>query len=251
MQSETIGKLAEALSKAQGSMTAAAKDGKANYGKYATLDSVWDSARKPLADNGLAVTQATDISEAGDMMLITTLMHTSGEWIGGVYPIRPTQNTPQGMGSAITYARRYSLSALLGLTADDDDDGNAASGQQAAARQTEQRQANGNGAAKPVQVAQSNGTQDDADKPSDKQQKALHAKGMDLYGSKELWTIKRGELVKAVTKGRSESANDLTKAEMKKLLDGLDAKIKERDAEEAADEMPEGNPFEDAPEMAF
>ena len=75
MQSETIGKLAEALAKAQGSMSAAAKDGKANYGRYATLDSVWDSARKPLSDNGLAVTQATDV--AGDsMVLVTTLMHT-------------------------------------------------------------------------------------------------------------------------------------------------------------------------------
>jgi len=251
MQSETIGKLAEALAKAQGTMTAAARVGKGNYGHYATLDSVWDAARKPLAENGLAVTQATDISESGDMVMVTTLMHSSGEWIGGVYPIRPVQNTPQGMGSAITYARRYSLSAMLGLAADDDDDGSAASGQQAPARQ-----ANGNAKPAPVQVATGNGAPavqngDDSDKPSDKQQKALHAKGMDLYGSKELWTIKRAELVKAVTKGRSESANDLTKPEMKKLLDGLDAKIKARDAEDAADEMPEGNPFEDAPEMAF
>ena len=74
MQSETIGKLAEALSKAQGSMSAAARSGKGNYGYYATLDSVWDAARKPLADNGLAVTQATDISESGDMPMVTTLM---------------------------------------------------------------------------------------------------------------------------------------------------------------------------------
>ena len=258
MQSETIGKLAEALAKAQGTIEPAQMDSEnpafkqnGRNTRYASLTAMWESARKALAENGLAVTQTTDVSESGEMVMLTTLMHTSGEWIGGVYPIRPTQNTPQGMGSAITYARRYSLSALLGLTADDDDDGNAASGQQAAARQVEQRQANGNGAAKPVQVAQGNGTQDDADKPSDKQQKALHAKGMDLYGSKELWTIKRGELVKAVTKGRSESANDLTKAEMKKLLDGLDAKIKERDAEDAADEVPEGNPFDDVPEMAF
>ena len=250
MQSETIGKLAEALSKAQGSMSAAARSGKGNYGHYATLDSVWDAARKPLADNGLAVTQATDINESGDMVMITTLMHTSGEWVGGIYPIRPSQNTPQGMGSAITYARRYSLSAMLGLAADDDDDGAAASGQQAPQRQT-----NGNGA-KPanVQVATGNGAQapqngDDADKPSEKQQKALHAKGMDYYGSKENWTIKRAEIVKHVTHGRSESASDLTKAEMKVLLDGLDAKIKARNA---ADEVPEGdNPFEDAPEMAF
>lgn len=240
MQSETIGKLAEALSKAQGQMSAATKDGKANYGKYATLDSVWDAARKPLADNGLAVTQATDVAD-DSMVLITTLMHASGEWVGGVYPVRPVQNTPQGMGSAITYARRYSLSALLGLTADDD--GNAASGQQSATRQTEQRQSNVHAQ---QATAPQTGNGDDTDKPSDKQQKALHAKGMDFYGSKELWTIKRAELVKAITHGRSESASDLTKPEIKKLLDGLDAKIKERDAEIGTD-----NPFNDVPEMAF
>ena len=248
MQSETIGKLAEALAKAQGSMSAAPKDGKANYGRYATLDSVWSACRKALADNGLAVTQTTDMSESGDMVMLTTLMHASGEWIGGVYPIRPVQNTPQGMGSAISYARRYSLSALLGLTADDDDDGNAASGPQSAARQTEQRQANGNGApnAEPQQAlaqAPQNG-----EKPSDAQQKALHAKGMDYYGSKEVWTLKRAELVKHFTKGRSESSSDLTKPEIKALLDALDAKIKERDALD----LPEGdNPFADAKEMEF
>ena len=255
MQSETIGKLAEALSKAQGSMSAAAMDGNNPHfrSRYATLTAVWDACRKPLADNGLAVVQAFRVDENGLLLLVTKLVHTSGEWMLSEYPVTPQKNDPQGFGSAVTYARRYTLSSLVGVVADDDDDGNAASGQQAPARQ-----ANGNAKPAPVQVATGNGAPaaqngngDDSDKPSDKQQKALHAKGMDLYGSKELWTIKRAELVKAVTKGRSESANDLTKPEMKKLLDGLDAKIKARDAEDAADEIPEGNPFEDAPEMAF
>lgn len=246
MQSETIGKLAEALAKAQGNMSAAAKDGKANYGKYATLDSVWDAARKPLSDNGLAVTQATDM--AGDsMVLVTTLMHASGEWIGGVYPVRPVQNTPQGMGSAITYARRYSLSALLGLTADDDDDGNAASGQQAAARQAEQRQVNGNGAKPAAQPATAPAPQN-GNGPSEKQMKMLYALGIKLYG-KDHWDAKRAELVKAITKSRSDSAADMTKDEMSKILDGLKRRA---DLEDAADEIPEdANPFEDAPEMAF
>jgi len=253
MQSETIGKLAEALSKAQGSMSNAAMDGNNPHfrSRYATLTAVWDTCRKPLSDNGLAVVQAFRVDESGLLLLVTKLVHTSGEWMLSEYPVTPQKNDPQGFGSAVTYARRYTLSSLVGVVADDDDDGNAASGQQAPARQ-----ANGKPAPAPVQVATGNGAPaaqngDDSDKPSDKQQKALHAKGMDLYGSKELWTIKRAELVKAVTKGRSESANDLTKPEMKKLLDGLDAKIKARDAEDAADEMPEGNPFEDAPEMAF
>ena len=229
MQSETIGKLAEALSKAQGSMSAAARSGKGNYGYYATLDSVWDAARKPLADNGLAVTQATDISESGDMVMVTTLMHSSGEWIGGVYPVRPAQNTPQGMGSAITYARRYSLSAMLGLAADDDDDGNAASGQQSAQRQTEQRQTNGNGAkpaAQPAQAPQNDNPFNDDDKPSEAQHKMLFAVGVKVYG-KDDWEAKRAELVRAVTNGRTESSTELHKAEMKKLLDGLKKKENE------------------------
>lgn len=151
---------------------------------------------------------------------------------------------------AITSGHKYFLSKLL-MIGEGNEDGEHESAPEAPAPQNAaQRQANGNGAKPASAPAPQNGAED-ADKPSDKQQKALHAKGMDLYGSKELWTIKRGELVKAVTKGRSESANDLTKAEMKKLLDGLDAKIKERDAEEVADEVPEGSPFDDVPEMAF
>ena len=253
MQSETIGKLAEALAKAQGSMSAAAMDGNNPHfrSRYATLTSVWDACRKPLTDNGLSVVQAFRVDDNGLLLLVTKLCHTSGEWMVSEYPVTPTKNDPQGLGSAVTYARRYTLSSLVGVVADDDDDGNAASGQQAPARQ-----ANGNGKPAPVQVATGNGAPGQApqngsaaDAPSDKQQKALHAKGMDYYGSADVWKLKRAELVKAVTKGRSESASDLTKAEMKVLLDGLDAKIKARDAE---DEIPEGdNPFEDAPEMAF
>ena len=257
MQSETIGKLAEALAKAQGAMTNAAMDGEnpafkreGKPTKYATLTAIWDACRKPLTDNGLAVVQAFRVDESGMLLLVTKLAHVSGEWMVSEYPVTPTQNSPQGLGSAVTYARRYTLSSLVGVVADDDDDGNAASGQHSAQRQIEQRQANGNG--KPQQSAPAqapqNGNGDDADKPSEKQQKALHAKGMDYYGSKEAWTLKRAELVKAVTKGRSESASDLTKSGMKVLLDGLDAKIK---AQAAADEVPEGKPLDDVPEMAF
>jgi hypothetical protein len=55
-------------------------------------------------------------------------MHASGESISGRYPLRPQQQTPQGYGSALTYARRYALAAMVGVVADEDDDGNAASG---------------------------------------------------------------------------------------------------------------------------
>jgi len=127
MQSETIGKLAAALSKAQGEMAAAPKDARGNFGRYSTLDSLWDVARPVLAKHELALVQSTDITPDGRCVLVSVLTHSSGEWISGGYPVEPVQKTPQGMGSAMTYARRYSFSAMIGLTSDEDDDGNLAS----------------------------------------------------------------------------------------------------------------------------
>lgn len=127
MQSETIGKLAAALSKAQGEMAAAPKDARGNFGRYSTLDSLWDVARPVLAKYELALVQSTDITPDGRCVLLSVLTHSSGEWISGVYPVEPVQKTPQGMGSAMTYARRYSFSAMIGLTSDEDDDGALAS----------------------------------------------------------------------------------------------------------------------------
>ncbi len=127
MKSETIGNLAKALSIAQGQFEHAKKDSANPFFKstYANLASVIDAAKKPLADNGLAVIQTTEIIDA-EIVLETTLAHVSGEWINGNYPIRPIKNDPQSVGSAITYARRYAFSAITGIAADDDD-GNAGS----------------------------------------------------------------------------------------------------------------------------
>ena len=130
MQSETIGALAAALAKAQGAIKPAPMDRDNPFfkSKYATLTSLWESARAALAANGLAVTQATDFDNDGKIVLVTTLMHSSGEWIGSVYPVDPVDRKPQSLGSAITYARRYAFGALVGLSSDDDDDGNAGNG---------------------------------------------------------------------------------------------------------------------------
>lgn len=121
--------LAQALSKMQGQMTPAIKDATnpAFKSKYADLASVWEAIRKPLSDNGLSVTQQTDILDNGQMILITTVWHTSGESLVARYPLMPAQNTIQAVGSCLSYARRYSISALLGVT-QDDDDGIAGSG---------------------------------------------------------------------------------------------------------------------------
>lgn len=128
-QSDDIKELAAALSKAQGVLSGAAKDTNNPFfkTKYADLASVWDAARKPLADNGLSVCQTTKM-EGGEVCLITTLMHSSGQWVAGEMTLAPAKRDPQGYGSAITYMRRYALAAIVGV-APDDDDGNDASRQ--------------------------------------------------------------------------------------------------------------------------
>lgn len=127
-KSESIAKLAEALSKAQGAMRNALKDSSNPYFKsnYADLASVSDACRKELAINGLAVSQLPEM-RGGRLVLSYILMHSSGEWLCGEIEMNPVKSDPQGIGSAITYARRYSLAAIVGI-ATEDDDGNAASG---------------------------------------------------------------------------------------------------------------------------
>ena len=128
-QSENINELASALAKAQGEMQAAIKDSVNPFfkSKYADLGSVWDAARPVLSKNGLCVIQSTEI--LGDkIVMVTTLAHSSGQWMKSYLPLNPSKNDSQGVGAAITYLRRYSLSALVGVVCDDDDDGETAVG---------------------------------------------------------------------------------------------------------------------------
>jgi hypothetical protein len=122
MQSESIAALAAALSKAQADITGALKDSSNPFfkSKYADLASCWDACRKQLAANGLCVIQTTGMTDAG-LVLITTLAHSSGEWMRGVLPVVTKDNGPQAQGSGITYARRYALAAIVGLAQIDDD----------------------------------------------------------------------------------------------------------------------------------
>lgn len=125
MQSEQINELASALAKAQGEILPAIKDSKNPFFKssYADLSSVWTACKEPLSKNGLAVMQTMDFKE-GTNILITTLAHASGQWVRSFLPIMSEKNNAQGIGSAITYMRRYALSAMVGITCDEDDDGN-------------------------------------------------------------------------------------------------------------------------------
>jgi hypothetical protein len=128
MMSEAINEISAALAKAQGQIEGASK-GKVNpafKSKYADLASIWDACREPLSANGLAVLQIPNETADG-MMLVTMITHSSGQWFRSSYPVRPVQATPQGLGSALTYSRRYSLMAMVGI-APEDDDGEAAMG---------------------------------------------------------------------------------------------------------------------------
>jgi hypothetical protein len=122
-QSQSIIELAKALSKMQGELTSVPKSSTNPFfkSKYADLDAVWDTIRKPLSSNGLSVIQTT-YDQNDKIYLETMLLHTSGEWVKSYLPINAKESSPQAIGSAITYARRYAMSAMLGVSADEDDD---------------------------------------------------------------------------------------------------------------------------------
>jgi hypothetical protein len=128
--SEQINEIAAALAKAQGQIQPAAKDktNPAFRSRYADLTSIWEACRAPLTENGIAVVQMPVDSTDGRVALVTTLLHSSGQFISSMVSTRLVKDDPQGVGSALTYLRRYSLAAMVGVVADEDDDGNAASG---------------------------------------------------------------------------------------------------------------------------
>lgn len=128
MKSESIINLATALAAAQGEFSAVPKGATNPFfkSKYAALPDVVATAAPVLSKHGLSFAQFVDSDEIGDL-LTTYLMHASGEFISHSMRLHVAKsNDPQSQGSAITYARRYSLMSAIGLVADDDDDGNAA-----------------------------------------------------------------------------------------------------------------------------
>jgi len=124
--SETLGKLAAALVKAQSEIKFAAKDSSNPFfkSKYAGLPAVIDAVKPALNKHGIAFLQV--VVEEG---VQTMLLHESGEYISGITPVVVAkERDPQALGSAITYAKRYGLQAIVGVPADVDDDGESAMG---------------------------------------------------------------------------------------------------------------------------
>jgi ERF superfamily protein len=132
--SESVAALASALAKAQSelvnpekSLTATIQNGRAGEGgrtfRYAPLSSGLDIVRKTLGQHEIAIMQTTAIDQASGIVNLTTVLaHASGEWIASDWPVCPIADmaTPRRMGAALTYARRYALFTLVGITGEDD-----------------------------------------------------------------------------------------------------------------------------------
>lgn len=126
LMSNTVGKLAEAMAKAQSELGGAIKDATNPFYKsgYATLQAVIEVAKEPLTKNGLSIVQFP-YSDGDQIGVETVIMHSSGEWMSGKYQGKPVKNDPQGIGSCISYFRRYAYSSVCGIY-QEDDDGNLA-----------------------------------------------------------------------------------------------------------------------------
>ena len=128
MFSEKIDLLAAALPKVQAALKPPKKDSENPHFKsmYADLASDWDACRSALTEHGFSVVQITECVDWSKPMLVTILLHSSGQWISGSYPLQPTKQDPQALKSAVTYARRTALESIVGLAAEDDDGNDAA-----------------------------------------------------------------------------------------------------------------------------
>lgn len=186
--SPTIGKLADALCKAQRSMKPVSKDAKNPFYKsnYSTLAAVIESLREPFGANGLAFIQAPEAEADGLIIVRTMLMHCSGEYIISGMPGKPVKNDPQGMGSLVTYLKRYGLQAMAGIGSEDDD-GNAASH------------------GKIIQPQQDS-TDPEGFNPKTKEHMAWFEKEMK---KKEITEPKRSEVLKAMTGHPSHEFDDI------------------------------------------
>lgn len=230
--SETVGKLAEALCKAQATMKPAAMTGRNPHLKnvYATFNDVMDAARKPLVDNGLSYVQmiTTPPGMDGFVGLTTRLMHISGEWLEDTvaFPVDPGSNravnAAQTAGSTITYMRRYALSAMLGIVADEDVDGNQPTSSKADNKPAGKAiPTNGNGQAAPP-FANEGGKLNDDGPMLAATKKTLEQLGKDAYGPD--WKTQRGVFEKHYSLLPGE---DFTEKQAQKLIAGMEKRLEE------------------------
>lgn len=128
-KSETLTEFSKAFAKTQQEMKQPLKDANNPFfkSKYVPLENVVEAITESASKNGISFTQFPSSDEVGNVTVGTLVMHSSGEWIEyDPIKMKPVKNDPQSIGSAITYAKRYALSAIFGITSDQDDDGNEA-----------------------------------------------------------------------------------------------------------------------------
>jgi len=216
--SETTAKIFPAIVAAAADLrnppkTATAKMGQYSY-SYAKLPDILDAVKPVLAKNGLAVLQET-LTDDGAPAVRTLIVHSSGEWLlSDAVDLPPTKPDPQGIGGALSYARRYSLTAMLGIAGEDDDDaGYASSG--GGERRSESR---------PPPDAGKGGS-GRSGTISDKQAKYLHV----LVGK----TSSDAKATEAAIKAKYgvEHFSDLPWKPGKALIDKLKAELDAREAE--------------------
>lgn len=227
-RSTTIEKLIDALSKAQAKIKNAAKDAENPHfqSRYADLASVWEACREPLTEQGLAVVQFP-VGEGDHVGLTTYLAHSSGQWMCSTIYATPERKGPQAVGSVLTYLRRYALAAVVGV-APDDDDGNAASdhGRQAPApandngqRIATQRVAARRAPEPPPVAGAETPAPSSSGPPSVRAMRKYHALREGMGVSED-----DGRERVAKVLGRAiGSMNDLTSAELTRIIDKMEA----------------------------
>lgn len=147
--SEQIGEFAKALVAAQTAMKAAVKDARNPHlkNKYADLGSVREAVLPVFLAQGIAVTQGAAIGQAGFVAVVTQFSHISGQWMRSrvevPYQEQKGTNIAQAYGSALSYARRYALSAMACVVAEDDDAQSAAPTREPAPQTETSKQVNG------------------------------------------------------------------------------------------------------------
>ena len=211
--SPTIGALAAALAKAQKHIKGALKDSTNPFYKssYADLASVQDAIRDPLSDNELAVVQGAS-SEAARVTVTTLIAHSSGEWISSALSATAKDESPQSLGSCVSYLRRYGISSLVGVAQVDDD------GESAQHRPAQKYPVKGVEAAKEMLTTHAHALDD--------RRKALWNRLLAL-------AMPAGAAAEWVKTNRISRGGDLTVADFEKL-EGLVAAI-EKDAEDKTD----------------
>ncbi|MFC7443286.1 ERF family protein [Laceyella putida] len=252
--SQSIAQIAGALSKFQGEVTNPSKTKTAiippkdpkkqgyKY-KYADLGDIIDTIREPLKKHGLSYIQNPVRNDKGDLEgVYTMILHESGEYmIFDLVPIRAGANaTPQQIGSALTYARRYSLSLALGIAADEDDDAsaaehggnqNAGTTQKSSVKKTSAKQQTQR-SNQPAATKQGNGELDAYKELAEQNQQPQETKATNQRGRFFAVAAKRGlqeRAQKAIVFGFTgkESRKEVTDEEFKVIADFLDGATNE------------------------